>query len=208
MIADELDMFPLAYVRSTLFPIITGQEKTGFIGMTTRNQNANKSWIDGFSSFQDENGKKIVDCLNVERVCERCLALGGESALNCNHKKINLVMRSSKKENLFVKYMIESGGVDDVKREILGLKTASKNLAFDKKYIDDMINSHYNWIPDIYVPWSKNNRRQGFDNIIISVDPNGGGPNEAALCIMGHECSKDLYVVSFLSMIFINIASL
>lgn len=195
MIIDELDMFPKKYVMSTLVPIITGQEKTIIIGMTTRNTDSTKSWIDGFVDYKDNNGNNLVKSVNIERVCKDCLKKGGEYILTCNHVNLSITMRSSEKEDSFKNWMISSGGEDAVRTELLGVKSSRDNLAFDPKYIDIMFKSFYTWNPETYVTFDFSDKQRGFTKCIVTVDPNAGGPNRAGISITLHDPEVDLYVI-------------
>lgn len=166
--------------------------------MTTRNKDSNKSWVDGFCNYIHSNGKSIVDSVNVEKVCKKCIAEGDDSILTCKHMKISAVMRSSEKEDMYSGWMIESGGADIVKREILGVRVVSDNLAFDEESIDHMFDEYYKWDSESYSDTDSNNNKIGFDKIIVTVDPNAGGANEAAISIVGHLCNRNRYIIFYM----------
>lgn len=126
-----------------------------------------------YTNMKDKNGDDLFSVRHVYLSCEPCRDKGPEVAAKCSHNNISLPGWSSARKRRTVNNLM-AGQEDMLAREIGGIANAKFGKAFNKKFINQLMDA-----PRYVID------RHGVDYPVLffAVDPNAGGKNSHfAIC--------------------------
>lgn len=137
------------------------------------------------AEIEEKRGNHVINWYRLTLVCDRCMKLGEEVMLRCQHK-YHLIPPWKSSSKLNVVKLIQAGAdVEALKRESLGIIGAPKNAMFATKSINELLDSE-EIRPNTNVPALV---------IFVTVDPNAGGASNMGICAIAQYMG--LTLVSF-----------
>ncbi|MHA1682406.1 MAG: hypothetical protein ACTSUE_15825 [Promethearchaeota archaeon] len=159
------------------------------------------NWFSRLMNMKDANGEPLIFSSSVQVVCKACRKLEPKEMIKCRHvKEANPRHKDKTKRSRFDQAYDEEGLTDQNLQENYGESTTPRNCAFQ----GDWLEYAFDHTKSKRVPVRKEDIQVRIKEIIVCIDPNGGGLNQTAIVIgYFNEGSRNV-VVSVIIFFFIH----
>ena len=164
----------------TIVPILTLQQ-TSLLALSS--PEGNENYYSQLLNLKDKNGQPWFKVINKQLVCEECQKGSRSKQLSCTHvKTTEHWISEAKVERVKLLYKTAPGtGL----RELAGMAISDYTPCFNEKDIDTCFS----------LPRVQTRSPPGI--IIITADPNGGGPSHMALASVYFDATWRIVVSKF-----------
>ena len=183
-----------AYVDENLFfrviaPVLNVRN-TVLLAITTLMEAKENNWFTRLIGYKDDSGKSLVHSTKFAKICDKCAKLPQEKAIECNHvKNANPFYMNNDVSDKWKDVNKLEGKENITMTEYCGLPGNVDGKAFLDSTIESFVSEKNRYKnQEVYIS------PKIVPRIFVMMDPNGGGLNNAAVCI-GYKNMRDGKVI-------------
>ena len=201
IIIDEAASTKKKIVFETIIPVAM-VDKTAFIAISSPKNESN--WFSNVFRYKTPDGKPMFVTHSFKNICADCKTKGPIEMMKCPHSQASKpAHKDDEKARRFKPLYDNEGMSDNYAQEMRGIITRSSDTAFAEDELKCLFDIDSRWKTTFINIGTK----KSIQEILVCVDPNGGGSSYAAITIGYVDTKEGKTVVSpllFFSNIFIN----